>query len=157
MKTKLRKKPLKKDNPNQLLFEFRQASANLQQSVQKFAEASERLAVAAYDTALLPITPTPRPAVVVPLQDKRLRDEIKREVGNLRLQAGITWHEAWCLVYNELYRRTGFCAAVVMVAEGHPKKLDACQAHYMLSALHHTVLCMIKTPCYGSQAELASL
>jgi hypothetical protein len=137
---------------NQLTFDFRNASLELQMAVNKFAAATERLVTASAPTAAL----QPK-EVTVPLQDDNLRQLVSQAVLNLSMQSGMSIHQTWVLAYDYLCQNTGFNAAYWMKEGKFKRKLDAVQAHNMLSALHHIVVRMMCTDTFRGQVKLAEL
>ena len=131
---------------DQLTFDFRQASADLQRAVMNFATATEQL-----------VTSNSSAPVIVPLQDTNLRQLVSQAVRNLSMQSGMSIHQTWVLAYDYLCQYTGFNAAYWMKEGKFKRKLDAVQAHSMLSALHHIVVRMMCTDSYRGKVKLAEL
>lgn len=139
---------------NQLTFDFRNASLELQMAVNKFAAATELLVAASAAAEVAAAQPK---EVTVPLQDDNLRQLVAQAVLNLSMQSGMSVHRTWVLAYDYLCQYTGFNAAYWMAEGKFKRKLDAVQAHNMLSALHHIVVRMMCTDTFRGKVKLAEL
>lgn len=139
-----RKTPTKNDD--QLAFDFKQASMDLNRAVLNFTTATERLV----------LSNRPEP-VIVPLQDGNLRKEVRRLAGVVVDQSGMDFHTIWDMGYLHLKEITGFHAVEVAQRMGFKVHLDAVQHCNMLSALHHVFMRMLHTPEYQKKVTLAQL
>jgi len=126
---------------------FQKAKAELQSSVSQFADATERLLM----------HNRPAKPVIVPLQDDKLRKEVRRLVGVIVDQSGTDYHFIWDRAYLHMKQNYAFHAVEIAQRMGFKVHLDAVQHCNMLSALHYILLQMLGCPEYQKQVVLPQL
>ncbi len=127
---------------DQRTFEFMQAGEELKVAVDKFTKAAKLLQKAEQQQ-------------VVPNEDEFLRNTIRRLVGILVDQSGLSFHAAWVLAYHELHKRTGFHAVVQAAVDKDATLLDAVQRKGLLPQLQETVAGMLMAPEYSRAVRVA--
>jgi hypothetical protein len=76
-----------------------------------------------------------------------LKPAVKRLVGILVDQSGLSFHTAWVLAYHELFKRTGFHA--VTACKGNGVILDAVERAGKMGELQQAVIQMLQSPEYA--------
>lgn len=132
----------------QLSLNFQKAGENLVRCLQEMSEATAQLIAA---PVIVPAQPAQEE------EAKLLRKMIRKVVGNIVDQSGMSWHQTWCLAYNHLVLRHGFSAAYHYVHGGCKSKLDACQQYNMLPHLHDIVQEMLVTRDYSTKVTLEQI
>lgn len=120
-------------NIDQLELEFNKRRVDLKDAVDQFAKAAGQLSEAS--------TNSPEEQDMVTDEIKEMRQNIKRLVGILSDQSGLSFHSTWVLAYHEHSMRTGYHA--VAASGGKGTHLDAAQRDGQLSELRETMVGML--------------
>lgn len=109
----------------QLLLDFEEKQQSLIKATSEFQDAASALNSAKKE------------------EGQYLRNTIRRLVGVISLQSGVSFPSVWVIAYHDLYKETGFHA--VVESKGVGSHLDVVQRAGRLQDLHKVVLRLLES------------